>query len=95
MLAFCDGINYELMLPVQDHKRLKDNDEGPNTGGMGAACPYKLSGEELAFIRREIFDKALEGMRTRSPYKGSIGVEMTNKAVPLVECFWLTPSLLS
>jgi phosphoribosylamine--glycine ligase len=34
--AICDGTRYFLLPPVQDHKRLGDGDQGPNTGGMGA-----------------------------------------------------------
>lgn len=43
LLAFCDGKRMVPMIPSQDHKRLKDGGEGPNTGGMGAYAPYTLT----------------------------------------------------
>jgi len=39
VFALCDGERMVLLPPAQDHKRLQDGDQGPNTGGMGAYAP--------------------------------------------------------
>lgn len=54
------------MLPAQDHKRLRDGDNGPNTGGMGAYCPCPLiSAADLEFSRKEIIERALVEFKKR------------------------------
>ncbi|CAG5128151.1 unnamed protein product, partial [Candidula unifasciata] len=63
LLAFTDGETVALMPPAQDHKRLLDNDEGPNTGGMGAVCPYPwLSEAELEKIKTDVLEKTVKGL---------------------------------
>ena len=58
VFALCDGKNYVLFPPSQDHKRAYDNDQGPNTGGMGAFCPTpKVLKALLKKISKEVFDR--------------------------------------
>ncbi|XP_028145716.2 trifunctional purine biosynthetic protein adenosine-3 [Diabrotica virgifera virgifera] len=64
VLAFSDGTTIKAMLPAQDHKRIFDNDQGPNTGGMGAYCPCPLlSEEQYKFVQKEILERAINGFR--------------------------------
>lgn len=64
VLAFVDSDSVRLLLPAQDHKRLKDNDEGLNTGGMGAYCPCPLiSKSELNIVKTQVLQKAVDGLR--------------------------------
>ncbi|KAG0436326.1 hypothetical protein HPB47_018011 [Ixodes persulcatus] len=65
VLVFSDGVNYSVMPPAQDHKRLKDGDQGPNTGGMGAYCPCPLvSSQVMEQIRTDVIEKTLTGLRS-------------------------------
>lgn len=64
-LAFVDSDSVRMLLPAQDHKRLKNNDEGLNTGGMGAYCPCKLMDEsQLEMVKCEVIQKAVDGLRS-------------------------------
>lgn len=74
--AICDGENF-LSLPVaQDHKRLLDNDEGPNTGGMGAYAPSPLATPHLIKrVENEIVAPTLRGMKAEgNPFCGVLFV---------------------
>jgi phosphoribosylamine--glycine ligase len=59
--AVCDGCTAVPLGSAQDHKRIFDDDCGPNTGGMGAFAPSPLMDAELdARVRREIIEPVLE-----------------------------------
>ena len=63
-IALCDGKIGLPMATSQDHKRVFDNDEGPNTGGMGAYSPTPIIDEKLgAEIQEKIIDKTIRAMR--------------------------------
>ncbi len=63
VFALCRGSNYFLLPTSQDHKRLLDNDEGPNTGGMGAYAPYPNWTTELERrVRTEIIEPLLDAL---------------------------------
>ncbi|MCX7445381.1 phosphoribosylamine--glycine ligase [Corynebacterium sp. P7003] len=71
---FClvDGTTVVPLLPAQDHKRVRDNDEGPNTGGMGAYAPLPwLPDGAVDRIVREVVTPVAEEMARRGcPYSG-------------------------
>ncbi len=63
-IALCDGKIGIPMATSQDHKRVFDNDEGPNTGGMGAYSPTPIIDEKLGTeIQEKIIDKTIHAMR--------------------------------
>ncbi len=72
VLAFCDGKSLRILPAAQDHKRLLDDDDGPNTGGMGAYAPAPLmTGALQAQIERKVLLPALRGMAAEGmPYVG-------------------------
>lgn len=62
--AFTDGQAFAMMPAISDHKRLYDNDVGPNTGGMGAYAPTPvLHPDMIARIKNEIIEPTLAGVR--------------------------------
>jgi phosphoribosylamine--glycine ligase len=89
IMAFCDGKTLVPMPASQDHKRLLDNDEGPNTGGMGAYAPAPLVDPTLmARIETEIFQPFMKGIAAEGfDYRGIIyfGLMMTAAGPQVLE----------
>ena len=74
VLALTDGEHFAVLPPAQDHKRLKDGDHGPNTGGMGAYSPVSIaSAALLAKVAEHVFEPTLAALRDEgSPYRGML-----------------------
>ncbi|HEX5711063.1 MAG TPA: phosphoribosylamine--glycine ligase [Sulfuricurvum sp.] len=82
MFALCDGKDFILLPAAQDHKRLLDGDEGPNTGGMGAYAPTPLVDEVLyEKVKERVIRPTLLGMQEEgAPFEGVlfIGIMVVN-----------------
>lgn len=82
VLLFADGRDYALMPAARDHKRIGENDTGPNTGGMGAITdPSVLDEETLERIVEEIVEPTLKGAREDGfPFRGILFVGLMRTA---------------
>ncbi|HWI80634.1 phosphoribosylamine--glycine ligase [Ramlibacter sp.] len=71
-IVLCDGRNVVALASSQDHKRLLDNDQGPNTGGMGAYSPAPVVTPQVhARAMREVILPTVKGMEQDGiPYTG-------------------------
>jgi phosphoribosylamine---glycine ligase len=89
VLAFTDGKSVRVMPPAQDHKRLLDGDNGPNTGGMGAFAPSPLfNAEALALAERNILLPTVRGMAEEgTPFVGVLyaGLMLTQQGPKVLE----------
>ncbi len=72
LLAICDGDRAYPLAPAQDFKRIFDNDEGPNTGGMGAYSPVPgITPERIAEIVAQVHQPVLDELKSRgTPFHG-------------------------
>jgi phosphoribosylamine--glycine ligase len=89
LFAFCDGKHARIMPAAQDHKRVWDDDAGPNTGGMGAIAPAPLATPALIEqIDRTILQPTLAGMAAEGmPFVGVlfIGLMITAAGPKVIE----------
>lgn len=89
LMAFTDGTTVVPMLPAQDHKRIFDNDQGPNTGGMGAYAPAPVLTAELqAEAVEEVLKPAVAGLKAEGrPFVGVLyaGLMLTPQGIRVLE----------
>jgi phosphoribosylamine---glycine ligase len=89
VMAVTDGRNLLLLPAAQDHKAAYDNDQGPNTGGMGAYSPTPVVGDsDLRRIEEQILVPTIHAMkRARRPFRGILyaGLMMTNQGPKVLE----------
>jgi phosphoribosylamine--glycine ligase len=74
VIALCDGARFVLLPAAQDHKRLSDGDQGPNTGGMGAYAPAPLvTPELLQAVGERVIGPALRVLAEwKTPFIGAL-----------------------
>jgi phosphoribosylamine---glycine ligase len=89
LLAVCDGERALPLAPAQDYKRIRDRDEGPNTGGMGSYSPVPGIGPEHAeAIVRAVHQPVIDELRRRgTPFHGVLyaGLMMTAEGPKVME----------
>jgi phosphoribosylamine--glycine ligase len=87
--VIADGEHYVPLLSAQDHKRIFDNDLGPNTGGMGAFSPSPLMDAALQdLVERDIVRPVLRGMAAEgTPFRGFLycGLMLTADGPKVIE----------
>jgi phosphoribosylamine--glycine ligase len=88
-LVFSDGAHALPMVAAQDHKTVYDNDQGPNTGGMGAySTEWLLSPSAGQHVMDRIVQPTLEGMASEgTPYRGIlyVGLMSTSEGLSVLE----------
>ena len=89
IFALCDGEKLVVLPPAQDHKRLLEGDNGPNTGGMGAYAPALLiDQQDLDELKDLVLIPTLEGMKKKKiKYVGVIyaGLMLTSSGPKVIE----------
>jgi len=88
-IAFTDGKTVLPLPTSQDHKAIFDNDEGPNTGGMGAYSPAPVVTDEIAdFVMNRVMLPTIRGLEAEGrPYKGMLyaGLMIDGETINVLE----------
>jgi phosphoribosylamine---glycine ligase len=89
VIAVVDGDRFAVLPPARDYKRLRDGDQGPNTGGMGSYAPvHDLDPDVMARVREGVLEPAVAGMRAEGrPYRGALyaGLMLTREGPMALE----------
>lgn len=89
LFAITDGITVLPLQPAQDFKRALDNDEGPNTGGMGAYSPLPWADPKLVDeVMQSVLQPTVDELRRRgTPFSGLLyaGLAITSRGVRVIE----------
>jgi len=89
VMAVSDGRKVLILAPAQDHKRIFDNDAGPNTGGMGAYSPVpRATPELLTEVHDRILKPCIEGMAEQEAmFRGILyaGLALTREGPKVIE----------
>ena len=89
LFAITDGVTVLPMLPAQDFKRIRDGDQGPNTGGMGAYTPLTWVPEGFVEeVLRDVLQPTVDELARRGiPFQGLLyaGLALTARGVRVVE----------
>ncbi len=89
VLAITDGQTIVTLQPAQDHKPAYDQDQGPNTGGMGAYSPTTLVDDRtMRWVEEHILVPTVHAMkRARRPFRGVLyaGLMLTNQGPKVLE----------
>ena len=88
-LALVDGKNYSPLLLSQDHKKIYENNKGPNTGGMGAYCPLPyLKSNIQKKINKEVIEPTIKAMnKEKRVFNGVLyaGLMLVKEKIYLIE----------
>ena len=89
ILAISDGKHFLVLPAAQDHKRIFDDDLGPNTGGMGSYCPAPIvTADVLNTVIARVIEPAIRGMyQENMPFKGVLyaGIMLTSSGPMVLE----------
>jgi phosphoribosylamine--glycine ligase len=89
VLAISDGFTVIPLVAAQDHKRVYDGDNGPNTGGMGAYAPAPIvTQERMKYITDKILQPVIDSMRREGiPFKGILyaGLMIDGEKITVLE----------